>query len=226
MRVVALVSACVRTAFRSHSHLVTRVTEGTELHAERKPSERSVAGVGRQATHRRVSAGRTHRGGQRRRGARVGKAGRAAGGLASLPGRPPVGAWPRFSPRLLRSPASRVCCAQRAQPRPCPSFRPRAGAKAVAAAGVFALRGAARLTPVCSACRAQPPAPATAFAPAPCDSFWATRCPSVLPSLARPTAPLPPLAPSSARRCVACLPAPATSPRASAVLRDLPAPVM
>lgn len=40
MRVVVLATADVRTSVISHSHLGTRVSEGTELCTERKPYER------------------------------------------------------------------------------------------------------------------------------------------------------------------------------------------
>ena len=77
--------------------------------------------------------------GQGCRGARVGPAMRAAGGMQVSR----VGLQPgrgRGFARLIAAPLARVCSSRRAQPRPRPGFRPRASAQGGAVACVFSLR--------------------------------------------------------------------------------------
>ena len=96
-----------------------------------------------QATQAQLVEGRPRHGAGRPWGA--GREGHAGSGRhASLPGRPPAWAWPCLRP-AHRSHASRVCSSRRAQPRPCPGFRPRASAQGGAGACVFARRLTARL---------------------------------------------------------------------------------
>ena len=126
----------------------------------------------------------------------AGREGSWGGGRhASLPGRPPFRAC-AVSSRSASQPRWRGSVRRAALSHgTCPSFRPRAGTGLAGALRVFALRRAARLSPVCSARRAQPLAPL----PALCQRLVAqpSRPPPRLPSLPRA-----PHGPPAATRCV------------------------
>ena len=89
---------------------------------------------------------------------------------ASLPGTAGSVAVVRVFALPLHSPASRVCSAGGAQPRPPSTLPACAGTQGAVGACVFATaprRFTARLAPVCSALRAQPPTPTAPCVPAP-----------------------------------------------------------